>query len=83
LMLRHLRARKKLPHSPFVVFTEARARNFPEPLGQKGRFLAAVVLELFGRSQESSRIRGSLGVCPEWHVIKRVFWSLWRIVKWI
>jgi hypothetical protein len=73
LILRRFRARKKLPHSPFVVFTEARGRNFPEPLGQKGRFLAAVVLEPFGRSQESSRIRGSLGVGPEWHVIKTDF----------
>jgi hypothetical protein len=36
---------KELQHSRFVVFTEARGRSFPEPLGQKGRFLAAVVLE--------------------------------------
>jgi hypothetical protein len=36
---------KEPPHSRFVVLFEARGRSFPEPLGQKGRFLAAVVLE--------------------------------------
>jgi hypothetical protein len=33
------------PHSRFVVLFDARGRSFPEPLGQKGCFLAAVVLE--------------------------------------
>jgi hypothetical protein len=38
--------RQKVPqHSRFVVLFDARGRSFPEPLCQKGCFLAAVVLE--------------------------------------
>ena len=36
---------KELPHSRSGALTEARARSFPVPLFQKGRFLAVVVLE--------------------------------------
>jgi hypothetical protein len=36
---------KELPHSRSGALIEARGRSFPEPLCQKGRFLAAVVLK--------------------------------------
>jgi len=37
--------KKEPPHSRFVVLFGARGRSFPEPLCQKGCFLAAVVLK--------------------------------------
>jgi hypothetical protein len=45
LMMRHFWGQKELLHSRFVVFTEVRGCSFPDPLCQKGCFLAAVVLE--------------------------------------
>jgi hypothetical protein len=45
LLRRHFLGRKVLSLLRFVVLFDARGRSFPEPLCQKGCFLAAVVLE--------------------------------------
>ena len=45
LMRRLFGVQKELQHSRSGALIEARGRSFPEPLCQKGRFLAAVVLK--------------------------------------
>jgi hypothetical protein len=45
LRRRHFGVQKELRHSRFVVSFDARERSFPEPLSQKGCFLAAVVFK--------------------------------------